>query len=255
MTNNWLTISTTNLNPEVRLFCLPYAGGGASIFRTWREHLPGSVAVCPVNLPGRESRIRERPRTDLEGLVGEIARAMLPHLDRPFALFGHSMGAVLAFEVARRLRGEYMKSPSHLFVSGHRAPQIRGQRQSYDLPEPEFIQVLHDLNGTVREVLKHPELLELMLPLLRADFELCETYSFTPGPPLDCPLTALGGLFDPDVTQEHLELWRAQTTGPFAARMLPGDHFFIRTEQALLLRTVANGLVQARAALAPAMSL
>lgn len=245
MTNPWLTIPTINRNPAARLFCFPYAGGGATIFRTWREHLPEAVAVCPVNLPGRESRIRERPRTDLDGLVEEIARAMLPQLDRPFALFGHSMGAVLAFEVTRRLRREYGASPAHLFVSGHRAPQIRERRrQTYDLPEPQFIRVLHNLNGTGGEVLKHPELLELMLPLLRADFMLCETYSFTPGPPLDCPLTALGGLLDTDVTHEHLDLWREQTTGRFTAQMLPGDHFFIRSEQALLLRVVSKELLR-----------
>jgi len=242
MTNPWLTVPATNRRAGMRLFCFPYAGGGATIFRTWRDHLPETVDVCPVNLPGRESRIREQPRTDLGGLVGDIARAMLPHLDKPFAVFGHSMGAVLAFEVTRRLRREYGASPAHLFVSGHRAPQVKGQRRTYDLPEPEFIQVLHNLNGMVREVLQHPELLELMLPLLRADFTLCETYDFVPGPPLDCPLTALGGLLDLDVTHEHLGLWREQTTGPFTVRMLPGDHFFIRSDQALLLRAVARDL-------------
>lgn len=246
MMNPWLTIPTTNRNPAVRLFCFPYAGGGATIFRSWREYLPEAVAVCPVNLPGRESRIRERPRTDLDGLVDEIARAMLPHLDGPFAVFGHSMGAVIAFEITRHLRREYGASPAHLFVSGHRAPQINGgpRRQTYDLPEPQFIRVLHDLNGTGREVLRHPELLELMLPLLRADFQVCETYTFTPGPPLDCPLTALGGVQDTDVTQEYLDLWGEQTTGRFNAQMLPGDHFFIRSEQAHLLRIVSKELLK-----------
>lgn len=252
MNNPWLTLPAANRGAEVRLFCFPYAGGGSAIFRTWRDYLPVAIEVCPVNLPGRESRIRERPRTDFDGLVGDIARAVLPHLDKPFALFGHSMGALLAFEVARRLHSEHGARPAHLFVSGHRAPQIKGRHRSYDLPEPEFIQALRDLDGPVREVLKHPELMELMLPLLRADFMLCETYEYVPGPLLGCPLTALGGLCDSDVAREHLHPWGELTTGPFAARMLPGDHFYILTEQAPLLRAVANDLLKARGAWPPA---
>lgn len=227
----------------MRLFCFPYAGGNASIFRGWAEQLPKYLEVCPVQLPGRGTRTRESPFNSLTPLVEALAQAMPPELEKPFAFFGHSMGAIIGFELARHLRKRGLPEPLHLFASGHKAPQIpEAGPLDYDLPEPEFIEKLRGLNGTPQEVLEHPELMELMLPLLRADFALIQTYVYSPELPLDCPITVLGGTEDRHVSREHLEAWREQTRGSFMLRMLPGDHFFLQTTQSLLLRILADRL-------------
>jgi medium-chain acyl-[acyl-carrier-protein] hydrolase len=176
-------------------------------------------------------------------LVAAAAPALLPFMDRPFAFYGHSMGALIGYELARRLREEGRPGPSHLFVSGCRAPQLEDTRDpTYDLPDAEFIEELRRLGGTPAEVLDNAELLHLMLPLLRADFTLVQTYRYAEGPPLVCPLTAVGGLEDEEVTPEHLAPWRELTSGASSLHMLPGDHFFLHTSQALLLEIVARQL-------------
>jgi len=167
------------------------------------------------------------------------------HMDQPFAFFGHSMGALLGFELARHLRRECGLSPSHLFVSGRRAPQLeRARPPIYDLPQKELLRELKCLNGTPREALEHPELMELMLPLLRADFAVCDTYEYREGPLLDCSITALGGLLDADVTPQSLDGWREQTTASFSLHMLPGDHFFLQQDESQLLSIIAKDLNQ-----------
>lgn len=247
--SHWVAVHQPNPRAALRLFCLPNAGSGSMIFRPWVKLLPQEYEVCAVRLPGRETRLLEPAYKRMEPLVEALVPGLLPFLDRPFALFGHSMGGKLAFEVARRLRAEYGLEPVHLFVSGTRGPRLpRKDRVLYDLPEAEFIEELRRLNGTPQEVLEHAELMSLMLPLLRADFELVQTYTYRPGPPLGCPLTACGGLRDADVTREHLAAWRHETTGPFTLRMFEGDHFFIHGERPQLLRLVAQEL---RASLGP----
>jgi medium-chain acyl-[acyl-carrier-protein] hydrolase len=229
----------------MRLFCFPYAGGGASIFRGWAEQLPKYLEVCPVQLPGRGGRMMESPFCSLGPLIEALTQAMLPYLDIPFTFFGHSMGAIICFELARQLRRRLLPEPLHLFASGRNAPQIREEGPfDYDLPDPEFIEKLRGLNGTPKEVLEHPELIKLMLPLLRADFALIQTYVYSPEPPLDCPITALGGTQDMDISREHLEAWREQTRRSFTLRMLPGDHFFPHTTQSILLPILADRLSQ-----------
>jgi medium-chain acyl-[acyl-carrier-protein] hydrolase len=241
----WLLPARPNPNAALRLFCFPYAGGSAQIFRSWSQRLPPSVEVCAVQLPGRGNRLREPPCTDLDTLVRTLAEALLSYLDKPFAFFGHSMGALICFELAHRLRERESPGPIQLFVSSHRAPQLdRDGPASYDLPEPEFLEELRRINGTPREVLEHPELIQLMLPFLRADFELVQAYRYPPRPPLDTPITALGGLRDEDVSREQLAGWREQTTAQFSLHMLPGDHFFIQTSEALLLEVLSRRLDQ-----------
>lgn len=198
-----------------------------------------------MQLPGREHRLRERPFTSLTALVPVVAQALEPYLDKPFAFFGHSLGAIIAFEVARQLRRENGPSPLALFVSGRAAIQIPGvDPLTYNLPEPEFIEELRNLNGTPQEVLEHPELMQLMMPLLRADFELVQTYSYTPEPRFDFPISAYGGLEDQHVQHEHLRAWQEQTTGPFVARMFPGGHFFLHSSQPLVLRKLSEALYE-----------
>jgi medium-chain acyl-[acyl-carrier-protein] hydrolase len=241
----WLVRARPNPNAALRLFCFPYAGGSAQIYRAWPQRLPPSVEVCAVQLPGRGNRLREPPFTDLDTLVRALAEALLPYLDQPFAFFGHSMGALICFELAHRLRERGSPGPIQLFVSGHRAPQLkRDEPTSYDLPEPELLEELRRINGTPREVLEHPELIQLMLPLLRADFKVVQTYLYAPRAPLDTPLTAFGGLRDADVSREQMAGWREQTTAEFSLHMLPGDHFFIQTSEALLLEVLSRRLDQ-----------
>ncbi|HJR08604.1 MAG TPA: alpha/beta fold hydrolase [Pyrinomonadaceae bacterium] len=242
---SWFSSPKPNPRARLRLFCFPYAGGDAVIYRSWPEMLPAEIEISAAQLPGRGRRMREVPYTALMPLVEAMSDAILPHLDRPFAFFGHSMGAMIAFELARHLRERANVQPVHLFVSGRPAPQIpRVPSVRYDAPEPEFIEELRSLEGTPPEVFSHPELMQLMLPLLRADFSVVHTYAYAPAPPLDCPITAIGGLLDEEANREHLEAWREHTNAAFKVRMLQGNHFFLNTQRALLLSVIAQELRQ-----------
>lgn len=245
-TNNpWVTFPRPNPSARLRLFCLPYAGGGASAYRLWPEGLPPFVEVCPIQIPGRERRTREPLFTEGPPLVEATGRAILPLLDRPFALFGHSLGAMLSFELARYLRRQHGREPLQLFVSGRGAPQLPDREPPiHALPEKEFIAELVNYDGTPREVLEHAELMQMLLPILRADFRISETYTYTPELALSCPLSAFGGLLDEKVSREALEGWGAQTAGDFSVRTYPGGHFFIHTDRATLLRDVSRDLLR-----------
>jgi medium-chain acyl-[acyl-carrier-protein] hydrolase len=243
VTDPWLTWPRPNPRAALRLFCLPYAGGSALIYRNWPEGLPSAVEVCAIQIPGRGSRMHERPFRKLLPLVGVLKQSILPHLDRPFAFFGHSMGAAIAFELSRLLKKEHGLEPLHLYVSGRRSPSLPNDvPMTYNSPDPEFFKHLRQLNGTPREVLAHPDLMALMMPVLRADFELIQTYTYEEGPPLDCPITVFGGLQDEDTSKEQLQAWRGLTAGAFDLMMLEGDHFFIQTHEQLFLRLLSKEL-------------
>lgn len=243
---SWFGVFKPNPQARLRLFCFPYAGGGASIYRTWGEQLPPQVEMRPVQLPGRENRMSEPSLTRIEPLVQAVAEALLPYLDLPFAFFGHSMGALVAFELARKLRSAVDLEPLQLFVSGRIAPHhVRSEPPNYNLPEPELIEELRRLNGTSEEALEHPELMGLMLPLLRADFELVQTYTYAGGAPLGCPVTAFGGAQDTEVSMEELAGWREHTTGDFSLRMFEGGHFFLHAAREQLLQIVSTELRRA----------
>lgn len=202
-----------------------------------------ALEVCPVELPGRGKRITSAPFTRLQLLVQAIAIALLPYLDKPFAFFGHSMGGLVTFELARLLRKNYGISPVHLFVSGYRAPQVPDPDPPiHALPEPEFLEKLRRLNGTPKAVLENAELMQLLLPALRADFAVIETYAYTPESPLDCPITAFGGLQDREVPYDALKVWQEQTNAAFSLHMLPGDHFFLQSAEPLLLQLLSQEL-------------
>ena len=242
-TSSWLSSYEPKPEAALRLFCFPYAGGAATIFRKWADALPPTVEVCPVQLPGRDRRWRETPYTNLRLLIEAVARELHDYWQQPFAFFGHSMGAIIVFELARRLRAEHGFEPVHLFVSGRRAPQLKGREPvTYNLPRAEFIEELRRLNGTPAEVLEQPELMELMLPVLRADFEMVQTYTYTDEPPFKCPITAFGGLQDIEASREELDAWREQTRGAFSLRLLAGDHFFLNQAQPLLLEMLSQQL-------------
>jgi medium-chain acyl-[acyl-carrier-protein] hydrolase len=226
----------------VRLFCFPYAGGADPIFHSWQQILTDTIEVCPVQLPGRGSRITEPPCTDINQLVRHAGQALAPWLDKPFALFGHSMGALIAFELARHLKEEYNALPVHLFASGHSSPQTTNKPLDLKLFDSELPEMLRRNNGTPEEVLDDPELMDLVLPILRADMALCKSYIYTPQPPFSFPITAFGGLDDRGVPRHRIEGWREHTTGPFVLRMLPGDHFFLNTSRLLLLEAISKEL-------------
>ena len=187
--------------------------------------------------------MRLTPYPQLQPLVEAIAQALLPYLNQPFALFGHSMGGLISFELARLLRRQYNLSPEHLFVSGRCAPHILDPDSPiHALPDAEFIAELRRLNGTPEAVLQNQELMQLLLPILRADFAMLETYVYHSEPPLTCPITAFGGLQDVEVNSADLEAWQVQTIAPFLLQLFPGDHFFLHTAHSQLLKTISQQL-------------
>jgi medium-chain acyl-[acyl-carrier-protein] hydrolase len=235
--------SKANPQASLRLFCFPYAGGSTTSFRNWQKQLPTTVEVCPIELPGRGTKLMETPFTELSLLVPAIVQAIFPYLDKPFAFFGHSMGAILSFEVARQLRKKCHISPAHLFVSGRGAPHVPFEFKSlHSLPKAEFIEQLRKLNGTPDEVLDNAELMEMLIPMLRADFKLIETYAYTPGLTLGCPITAFGGLQDGKVSLARLEAWQEQTNADFSVQMFSGDHFFLHSAEKALIKSVSQKL-------------
>jgi len=186
-----------------------------------------------VHLPGRGKRFGEQPFTRLKLLVDTIADRIRGAVGHPFALYGHSMGAIITFELARELRRRYRVEPVGLFISGSRAPHAaRSEEPFFDLPDAEFIAKILELNGTPREVLDSPDTRELFLPLLRADFEIMDTYIYKPESPLSCPITVYGGLQDQEVPVTDLRQWQEYTSGLFKMRLFPGDHFFIHVSSA-----------------------
>ena len=187
--------------------------------------------------------MHEKPFTSLLPLVHAVAPEIEPYLDKPFAFFGHSMGAMIAFELARHFRRELCLLPSHLLISGRRAPHLpRTEKDLSSLSDPDFLDSLRELNGTPKEVLENRELMQLMSTLLRADFAVCQRYTYRHEPPLACPIMAFGGLSDREVSRKQLDAWREHTSASFALRMLPGDHFFLNSDQGTLLTLVSQEL-------------
>ncbi len=220
-----------------RLFCFPYAGAGPGAFRGWFEAAAGSFLVSRVQLPGRESRLREAPYESMPELVAALAGALRPVLTERFAFFGHSVGATIAFEVARELRRQGDRLPAALFVAGRQAPQLDwphpAVRQLADLP---LLHAVQRRYGTVpAAMLEDAEVRELLAPALRADLALVETYAYEPEPPFAFPIFAFGGRADAMVTPADIEGWQEQTTGSFRARMLDGGHLFLAEQREVLL--------------------
>lgn len=242
--NPWIVRSRSAPEPRLRLFCVPCAGRGAALYRGWPEFSGSEMELCALQLPGRESRFRETPFIRMSDVVERAAEALEPHLDLPFVLFGHSMGAILCFELARLLRRRYGVGPIHLFVSARRAPQLADpQPPLHRLPDARFIaEIDRRYNGLPREVMANTELMELLLPMLRADVQMIETYAYEPGLPLDCPITAFGGVEDSGLRIEDLEGWRAHTNSHFETKLFPGDHFFVQSAPKEILGTISRSL-------------
>lgn len=240
---SWMICPQPNGRAKLRLFCFHHAGGGAWNYRTWPDQLPASIELCAVELPGRGFRLTETPFTHLDALVRPLADALMPYFDKPFVFFGHSMGGLVSFELTRFLRRNFSLKPRHLFISGHRAPQLPDHDPPlHQLPEPQFLEELRTLEGTPEAVLENAELMQLLLPTLRADFRVVETYTYTPELPFNFPITAFGGWQDRKVSYDELNAWQAQTQAGFSLQMFPGNHFFLHAAQSDLLQYLSQDL-------------
>ncbi|MEL6552537.1 MAG: alpha/beta fold hydrolase [Cyanobacteria bacterium J06621_11] len=228
--NNWLICLKQQPNPKLRLFCFAYAGGSAWSFRPWAKQVPESIEVCAIELPGRGKRLIEPALTDLEAIIQAVGPQMLPLSDVPFAFFGHSMGALIAFELSRWLRRSAQLSPLHFWASAARAPHLPiAPPQMHKLPKKQFIDRLKHYGGTPLSVLNNAELMELMLPTLKADFTLLETYHYQPQDPFDFPITGLWGTQDEVVSKAELAAWQVHVSD-FQLAAIAGDHFFIQQQ-------------------------
>lgn len=242
--NGWIQVAHPAESPRLRLFCLAHAGGGAALFRTWHEELPGTVEVCGIQLPGRESRWKEPPIPDLRRVLDQLIPALQSRLHIPFAIYGHSMGALLAFELARELRRRGLPAPLALLVSGRQAPYLSdGRREIATLSDAEFLdRICKRYQAIPQVVLDEPELLRIFLPTLRADFTLIETYRYVEEPALSCPVSVYQGRDDVTVSFDQLAGWRTLTSGDFKIELLPGGHFFLQTDRLPLLRRISREL-------------
>jgi medium-chain acyl-[acyl-carrier-protein] hydrolase len=241
MTARWLHRPCPVSEPAARLVCFPYAGRSGTVYRAWAPLLPPGVELCGVNLPGRESRFDEPLPSGLDDLVADLAAALRPVLDIPVAFFGHSLGALLAFEVSRELRRDGVAQPRHLIVSGCRPLHLADQGPSLaGLHKDLLIGELRKLNGTAEEILTNKAAIELLLPVLRADFHLAETYRYRAEEPLSCPITALAGSADPETAAVDLNRWQELTTAEFVLRRFAGDHFFLDSARPMVVAAAAQ---------------
>jgi len=239
----WLSYAKVATAGPTNVFCFPFAGGGASFFRSWMQFAPPTIAICPMQPPGREERFVERPFDSMDALVRAATDALMPHLAHKYAFFGHSMGALAAFEIVHTLRERGAPLPVHFFVSGAPAPQVASRIPAiHELPADEFLAEIQRYGGVPDEVMQSRELLDLMMPRLRADLAVTGTYVYRERPPLAMPITALGGLRDDVVTPELVEAWREQTTAKFTFTPFDGGHFFIHERSREIVSMVARAL-------------
>ncbi|HZN76751.1 MAG TPA: alpha/beta fold hydrolase [Micromonosporaceae bacterium] len=234
-----------NPGATIRLLCVPHAGGGASVFNGWPRDLGPRVELCAIQLPGRESRITQPPFRDLATLTPVLGRTVAPLTDRPFAMFGHSMGALVSFELARWLRARGLPGPVHIFASSRPAPHLPLARPgAHLLSDDRLVDRVHQMGGTPAELLADSRFRRLLLPLLRADIAVNDGYVYRPEPPLDCPITACGGRDDMDVDERSLAAWGEHTTGEFRLSKFDGGHFYLQDSRTALLRLLRDVLVR-----------
>ncbi|RKR91930.1 surfactin synthase thioesterase subunit [Micromonospora pisi] len=245
--NLWLRSYQPARQDSVQLVCLPHAGGSASFYYPLAQALAPQVDVLAIQYPGRQDRLGEPAITDLHALARQVFEALRGRVDRPTALFGHSMGASIAFEVARILEQEEGVSLRHLFASGRRAPSAHRHERVHLEDDQTLVAEMHRLDGPGRDLLHDDEILRMILPAVRADYTAAETYLYQPGPPLRCPVTALVGDVDPKVTLDEARAWGEHTTGPFDLRVYSGGHFFLSAHQASVQTAIADLLVDGRA--------
>ena len=240
LSSKWFVCPRQKPEAKTRLFLFPYAGGGPTVFTKWCEDLPSTIEGIVVHYPGRGSRFNEPAVKEMPRMVHELAQNIQPLLDKPFAFFGHSMGGMVAFELARQLRRGLLQPPEQLFISACGAPHLPDPNPIiHDLPDGEFLKELNQLNGIPAE-LQNPEAMGLLLPIVRADFQLIETYAHRSDEPFDFPISAFGAVDDPRVNRERFEAWSIHTKAKFESHFFPGDHFFINEARERILNHVIN---------------
>ena len=240
---SWVVIPRPVPNAKLRLFCLPFAGGGSTSFRHWPELLPPYIELAAIEIPGRGSRLSEPCQRRINILVSQITKGIQPYLDKPYAFFGHSMGALLSFEISHTIREQLNQEPNLLFISGRGAPHMHSREKPiHVLPDDEFVEEIKKYNGTPKEVLEHEDLMDILTPILKADFEVCETYTYSEKQPLNCPITAFGGLQDASTSREQLQAWQDYTNGLFNLRMFMGDHFYLINTASELIHAITKDL-------------
>ncbi len=239
--NPWLVTTGTPAPPRARLFCIPFAGGSPVVFRSWQAHFPADIQVCALNFPGRGNRLMEPSLRRMDTLVDEAAGALAPLLDVPYAILGHSLGALIGYELAVLLREKGHGEPFLLVASAARGPQLPDPYPPlHHLPTDQFIKGMQDRYGGIpEEILAEPDLLALLIPPLQADLELFETYRYEPRPPLSCPVAVFGGHDDHRLDDHQYRAWQKITTGPLTLTMVPGGHFFIQEQGPRVAAAVA----------------
>ncbi|MET8388555.1 alpha/beta fold hydrolase [Streptosporangium canum] len=238
MRDRWLRCQRADPAPRLRLVCFPHAGSAAGFFRTWAGRLPYGVELYAVQYPGRQDRIEEEFAADMDGLAGPVAAALEDLPGVPIALFGHSMGAAVAHEVARRLEERERVPLAGLVVSGRPAPDRLRPAEVHLGGDEALLTDLRRLGGTSEEVLADPALRALVLPALRADYRLIETYEPRPRPPVRTPICVCLGDADPEVDLDEAAAWADHTAGGFGLRAFPGDHFYLVAHEDELIREV-----------------
>ena len=239
--NKWIQYSAVRNKPRIRLFCFPYAGGNAAVFSQWKFMMPDCIETHPIQYPGRGNRIAEPLCLSMREMVSELAEVLRPFTNEPYAFFGYSMGATIAFETARLLRQRYGSLPEQLILAAKEAPGYKETGPTRRLMDDDaFLENLRTLGGVPAAFFEHPELVEFMLPILRADFHLIENYEYNSGEPFDCPITVMGGERDVESPPESLAAWQSQTSGPFHRISYPGDHFFLNDSLAEIVSEVRS---------------
>jgi surfactin synthase thioesterase subunit len=228
--------------PRCRLICLHCAGSGPGMFRELPDHLPAGVSVEGVLLPGRENRIGERPFDRMGPLVEALADALRPRLDLPYALFGYSMGAQVSYNLAHVLRDRGLPLPLGMFVAASPGPYLQREVPAWNESDDRLVQYLRDLGGTARHVLDDPDLLDLLLPTLRADLTVVATWPYRTRPTLPVAVRAFSGAEDGPASPERMGAWRRETHGMFRQSVLPGGHFFINDSLPAVAEVIAADL-------------
>ena len=239
-----VSIRQPNPAARIRLFCFPYAGGGNATYRDWRKLIPSDIEIAAVQLPGREWRIQEQPLADLKLLAADALEGIRPLLDKPYALLGTSMGGTLIFELARQIRAAGLPAPRCLMPFACGAPHTAETKLFHKLSDEELLAEIRDFGVLSDELLEHPELLELAMPILRADCTAHETYECDEQPPFDFPIWIYGGLGDDTVERERLDAWQIHTTADCRVHMIMGGHLFVDDMPEQLLQSLARRLYQ-----------
>jgi medium-chain acyl-[acyl-carrier-protein] hydrolase len=241
-TTPWIAGGRLSPNARCRLFCLPHSGSGASQFSLWKNFLPPILDICPIQLPGRENRFREPPFTQIRSIAKNLAEALEPYIDRPYILYGFSLGALIAFELARQLRRQKAAPPVSLYALARPAPHLpQTKHPLHQLSDDIFVaELTRRYNGMSPLILQDKELMQLLLPALRADFTALETYVYQDEEPLACPIRAFGGNLDTTAVEDELRPWRLHTHASFELKVFQGDHFFIRNNQQAVLRSIVS---------------